>query len=291
MTTRIEHERPRGGSRDPRTLVRRLLVAAGRTAVWDEVVGSLQRDGIECAWVPDATSPASVAADLARSQTVLIVDLAPDPIRGMTLVTTCRQSAREAPVIVIADNPSIEFARRLRLSGVFYLALHPVNAEEVRTVVADAYQCLTRHRSETSRSRATSRVLVVDDDADFIASIAMLLESQGYAVSSARSGKEALEKLRAEPPDLIVLDVMMEYDSAGYEVNSAVKFGAGFECFRHVPILMVSSIEIDPATRFHMAGEVDTVTPDRYLTKPVDVTTFLDTVRVLLGDRPEPATV
>jgi two-component system, OmpR family, alkaline phosphatase synthesis response regulator PhoP len=291
MTTRIEHERPRGGSRDPRTSVRRLLVAAGRTAVWDEVIGSLQRDGIECAWVPDATSPASVAADLARGQTVLIVDLAPDPIRGMTLVTTCRQSAREAPVIVIADNPSIEFARRLRLSGVFYLALHPVNAEEVRTVVADAYQCLTRHRSETSRSRATSRVLVVDDDADFIASIAMLLESQGYAVSSARSGKEALEKLRAEPPDLIVLDVMMEYDSAGYEVNSAVKFGAGFECFRHVPILMVSSIEIDPATRFHMAGEVDTVTPDRYLTKPVDVTTFLDTVRVLLGDRPEPATV
>jgi CheY-like chemotaxis protein len=288
MTTRVDNGRDRAGSGDAGTAARRLLVVAGRTPAWDDVLGTVQAQGVECTWVADAATPEGVAADLLQDHTVLIVDLAPDPIRGMTLVTTCRQTARKAPVIVIAANPSLEFARRIRLSGVFYLALHPVNAEEMRAAVDNAFECLARARAETSLSRAKRRVLVVDDDADFVTSITMLLESQGYAVSGARSGREALATLRSEPPDLIVLDVMMEYDSAGYEVNRVVKFGPGFDCFRHIPILMVSSIEIDPATRFQMAGEVDTVTPDRYLTKPVDPARFLETVRTLLGDQPEP---
>jgi two-component system, OmpR family, alkaline phosphatase synthesis response regulator PhoP len=288
MTTRTGHERRCGEAGSPDAAARRLLVFAERTGVWDEVIASMEADEVECTRLPSGTAPEAVAADLALDNTVLVADLEPDAVRGMALVTTCRQKAAKAPVIVVADNPSIELARRIRLMGVFYLALHPVQAEEMCSILANAYDCLARHRSETSRSHAARHVLVVDDDADFLESITMLLESQGYAVATARSAREALEKLRADPPDLIVLDVMMEYDSAGYEVNCAVKFGAGYECFRHVPVVMVSSIEIDPATRFHMAGEVDTVTPDRYLTKPLDVATFLETVRALLGDQREP---
>jgi two-component system alkaline phosphatase synthesis response regulator PhoP len=130
----------------------------------------------------------------------------------------------------------------------------------------------------------------VDDDADFVTSVSALLESQGYAVAAARSAKEAIEKVRADPPDLMVLDIMMEYDSAGYEVNQAVKFGAGLECARHIPILMVSSIQIDPVTRFSTAGELDMITPDGYLTKPIDIAQFLETVKGLLGEQPEPVT-
>jgi DNA-binding NtrC family response regulator len=291
MTTRTGHERDRGEPGGPLAAPRRLLVAADRTPIWDDVIASLEQAEVECVRKAEDLTPAALASHLARPNTVLIVDLAPDPARGMALLTTCRQRAPNVPVVAVADNPSIDFSRRIRLSGVFYLALHPVTAEEICGIVANAYECLARHRSEASRSRAKRRVLVVDDDADFLASISMLLESQGYGVSCARSARQALDTLRAEPPDLIVLDVMMEYDSAGYEVNTAVKFGSGYECFRHIPILMVSSIDIDPATRFHMAGEVDTVTPDRYLTKPVDVPTFLEAVKTLLGEQTEPAPV
>jgi hypothetical protein len=83
----------------------------------------------------------------------------------------------------------------------------------------------------------------------------------------------------------------MEDDSSGYAVNQAVKFSQDFECFRHVPILMVSSIPVSPATRFSMAGEVDMVTPDSYLTKPVDIPAFLDQVRALLGDQADLVTM
>ena len=270
---------------------RRVLLVADHTPVWDDLARTLQADGVDCVWVPAAATPADVARDVDRCNTALIVDLAPDPVRGMTLVSECRQNARISPVVVVAANPSIALARRLRLWRVFYLALDPVSTEEMRSVLASAFGCLARKRPDTSMCRAKRRVLVVDDDADFVASISTLLESQGYCVSSARSGKEGLEKLRAESPDLIVLDVVMEDDSSGYAVNQAVKFSQDFECFRHVPILMVSSIPVSPATRFSMAGEVDMVTPDSYLTKPVDIPAFLDQVRALLGDQADLVTM
>lgn len=129
------------------------------------------------------------------------------------------------------------------------------------------------------------KILIIDDDADFRASVTEMLESQGYRVSSAVSAKEGLSKIASEPPDLIVLDVIMEYDSAGYEVNQAVKFRDEYLPDRDIPILMVSSIEIDPATLYGRASEVATITPDEYMTKPLNIPVFLDRVRSLLAER------
>src|SRR3712207_6653227 len=52
-------------------------------------------------------------------------------------------------------------------------------------------------------------VLVVDDDPDIRRFVSMALESEGYRVDCARNGREALEKVRREPPDAILLDIMM----------------------------------------------------------------------------------
>ncbi len=129
-------------------------------------------------------------------------------------------------------------------------------------------------------------ILIVDDDPDFRASTAAVLSSRGYKVVTAASGKEGLEHLLTEPPDLVILDIMMEYDSAGYEVNQAIKFREEFELLRDVPILMVSSIQVDPGTLFSRATEVDLVTPDAYMTKPLDIPQFLERIQKLLEKRP-----
>ena len=269
-------------------LTRHVIIAAERTPMWQEFAHAMLGEGVEYAWVAADTLPADLPHELPPSPTVVVVDLAADQPRGIAMVTACRQALHPAPLIVVAANPSIDLVRRLRVSGVFYLALHPVTTEEMRGVVANAFECLARERHDTSTCRAPRRILIVDDDVDYVASLTTLLESRGYAVQSARSAREGLEKLRAETPDLIVLDVMMEYDSSGYEVNQTVKFAPSFEGFHHVPILMVSSIPLDPPTRFHTAEEVDLITPNRYLTKPIDIPRFLAYVRELLG---EPDTV
>jgi DNA-binding response OmpR family regulator len=125
-------------------------------------------------------------------------------------------------------------------------------------------------------------ILIIDDDADFRASLAVVLEAQGYRVIGACSAKEGLEKIIAEKPDLIILDIMMEYDSAGYEVNQAIKFRDEYQIARNVPILMISSISLDPLTRFDRAAEVGMITPDYYMTKPPNIQEFVDQVRILL---------
>ena len=132
---------------------------------------------------------------------------------------------------------------------------------------------------------AAGKVLIIDDDADFRASLTEVLEGAGYSVLAAASAREGLSKIASEPPDLIVLDIIMEYDSAGYEVNQAVKFREEYLSERDIPILMVSSIQIDPATLYSRAAEVPMITPDDYLTKPLDIPVFLDRVRCLLAAR------
>ena len=127
------------------------------------------------------------------------------------------------------------------------------------------------------------KILIVDDDDDFCASTTALLEGEGYVVSRAKSGKEALAKVSGgPPPDLIVLDIMMEHHWAGYEVNQAIKFAGVSPEASRIPILMISSVTLDPTERFRWAGEVDMVTPDEYLTKPLDIPRFLGQVKNLL---------
>ncbi len=129
----------------------------------------------------------------------------------------------------------------------------------------------------------SKKILIVDDDADFVASVREVLELQGYEVLTAGSGQEGLKRTQAERPDLIILDVMMENEWAGYEINQAVKYGSE-DAVRFIPILMVSSIQVDPATLFYRATEAGMVTPDSYLTKPLDLPEFLSRVRALLGE-------
>jgi CheY-like chemotaxis protein len=131
-----------------------------------------------------------------------------------------------------------------------------------------------------------TKVLLIDDDEDFRASTRSLLEGEGYSVSEATSGREGLEQALADRPDVIVLDIMMETLEEGYGVTQAIKFQERFRDCRNVPIVMVSSIRETPDERFPMAGEVDMVRPDRYMTKPIDIPRFLDLIqRVTRGRR------
>lgn len=130
---------------------------------------------------------------------------------------------------------------------------------------------------------SAAKILVIDDDADFRASLTQVLEAEGYSVQGAASAREGLSQIASEPPDLVVLDIIMEYDAAGYEVNQAIKFRDEFLAERNIPVLMVSSIEIDPATLYGRAVEVAMITPDDYLTKPLNIPVFLDHVKALLA--------
>ena len=71
-------------------------------------------------------------------------------------------------------------------------------------------------------THAASRILVVDDEPDVRTIVVTLLESDGYAVANASSGEECIDQVKADPPDLIILDIMMP-EMDGLEVMVKLK--------------------------------------------------------------------
>jgi CheY-like chemotaxis protein len=121
----------------------------------------------------------------------------------------------------------------------------------------------------------SAKVLLIDDDGDFRVSVRSLLESSGYRVAEADSGRAGLLKVLEFKPDVIILDIMMESSTEGYGVTYALKYLDEYADFRNVPVFMVSSIEESPDERFPMSAEVDMIRPDRYFTKPLDIPRLL----------------
>jgi len=83
------------------------------------------------------------------------------------------------------------------------------------------------------------KILIVDDDRDFVEISRATLESKGYQVVPAYDGKEGLEKALKEDPDLIVLDVMMTTKTEGFEVARQMR---EHESLKKTPIVMVTAI-------------------------------------------------
>lgn len=129
----------------------------------------------------------------------------------------------------------------------------------------------------------TAKILIVDDDDDYRASTRALLEGEGYEVSEAATGRAGIEAVRAVKPDLIVLDIMMESPVEGYSVVQALKHYDEDSEEADIPIVMVSSVQDDPSTRFPMAEGMPLITPDAYFAKPLEIPKFLECVKKMLA--------
>ena len=121
------------------------------------------------------------------------------------------------------------------------------------------------------------RVLLVDDDPNFGRLVRELLERNGYGVTVVTSGMACLETARREPPDLIVLDIMMP-GMDGYDVCQELGKDAGL---RAVPVVIVTAME-DPKfnQRAFAAGA------KVCMTKPLRPDKFLHAVQMALLSAP-----
>ncbi len=114
-------------------------------------------------------------------------------------------------------------------------------------------------------------ILVVDDDKSTRMFLSAVLNKNGYTVSTACNGEEALDVMDREHIDLVVLDIMMP-KMDGYEFTSVVR-----EAQNNLPILMVSAKQL-PADK-HKGFLVGT---DDYITKPIDDEEMLYRIKALL---------
>lgn len=117
--------------------------------------------------------------------------------------------------------------------------------------------------SDGARAETTASILVVDDDRLNRIVLTRGLEAEGHIVTAAENGREALELLDGELPDVILLDIVMP-ELGGMEVLDQVK---GDPRLRDIPVIMISAVdELDSVVRCIEAGAED------YLPKPFDPT-------------------
>ena len=123
------------------------------------------------------------------------------------------------------------------------------------------------------------KILVVDDDKDFIKITKMILQANNHDVTTAANGEQALAAMRKDKPDLVILDIMMSYILDGLDVRRTM---AQDKELQDIPVIMATSLT---ATRAQGTLPSDEYVPEsHWIHKPIDPDKLLEQVKIVLGN-------
>ncbi len=117
-------------------------------------------------------------------------------------------------------------------------------------------------------------ILIIDDDAEYVESMTATLQANGYQVISRENGPMGFEAAKSTSPDMIILDVMMRYDSEGLDTLGKL---AGDPATQKIPVLLITGIrhpEDLPMQSESIKGTLE---------KPVNPDILLETMKKVLG--------
>ncbi|HPQ68153.1 MAG TPA: response regulator [bacterium] len=129
-----------------------------------------------------------------------------------------------------------------------------------------------------------AKILLIDDDPDFILVHSQILIAEGFEVVTAEDGNEGLAKLKAETPDLVVLDVMMTTETEGFEVARKIREELNLV---KLPIIMLSSFHEVKKVPYRIAPNNTWLPVDLWLDKPIQPQAFIEKVRAALSETPQ----
>jgi two-component system, OmpR family, response regulator VicR len=130
-------------------------------------------------------------------------------------------------------------------------------------------------------NKLVKNILCIEDEPEMIDLIRLILGRRGFKVSGAAGGREGLQAIREELPDLVLLDLMMP-DMDGWEVYQQMKSD---ELTRHIPVIVVTARaqSIDKVLGIHIAKV------DDYIAKPFSPQELLSSVEKVLGQNKTPS--
>jgi len=127
---------------------------------------------------------------------------------------------------------------------------------------------------------AGKRVLIVDDDKEFVKLYSLFLRNMGLDVAAAYSAAEAMEALRGSSPDVVVLDVMMEHFDSGFNVSRDIK-----QEFPDLPIILMTAIGEETGMDFRPKNEEEKelMHADAFLDKAASPEKLFEKIEELTG--------
>lgn len=125
------------------------------------------------------------------------------------------------------------------------------------------------------------KILLVDDDPDIRDVVTMILETKGYEMVTACDGIECLAALRAEEPDLMIIDLLMP-KMDGFAVLKELEDGR-WSKYRNIPILILSSVREEASRRRYELETALEFNVDDYVEKPINPEVLLERVERLVN--------
>ncbi|MCS6907018.1 MAG: response regulator [Anaerolineales bacterium] len=122
-----------------------------------------------------------------------------------------------------------------------------------------------------------AKILVVDDDPDFVEATRMILEKAGHSTISAASGNECYQKMKSEKPDLVILDVIMDTVLDGLTITQRIHED---EEINQIPIIMVTSIANTDYAALFPTDEYIHI--NAFMSKPVEPAELIRQINKLL---------
>lgn len=130
---------------------------------------------------------------------------------------------------------------------------------------------------------AQERILIVDDDPDITEAMKLVLENEGYNVDWAKDSDSAMGRIRANKPELIILDVMMNTPQEGFILSRELKKNNEYQT---IPILMLTAVKEKTGIDFKSAaGDEEWLPVEDYLDKPVKPDILIEKVGALLENK------
>jgi len=134
----------------------------------------------------------------------------------------------------------------------------------------------------TAPAPESAKVLLVDDDPDFLEQHRLMLSGMGFTIVTAESSDEALEVADREIPDAFVLDLMMERNDSGARLARTLRRDPRF---RIAPLILLTSVVADMGFEFRRNPRevLEWMKADAWFDKPAPIIELTDTIRRLLG--------
>lgn len=210
---------------------------------------------------------------------ILITDMMMPGMNGLELIERMQShpAGRPAHSILITayDVPGLkETARRLKVDETI---IKPFRPERICQIVSNTMQSMERYTTATPVLEAEAQpftILIADDIPDNVTLLSRYLVNEGFRYITASNGVEALEKIRAEMPDLVLLDVNMP-EKDGFTVLEELRADPAIE---HIPVIILTAAR-PTADDIHAGLNLGA---DDYITKPFDKRELFARIRTKL---------
>jgi DNA-binding response OmpR family regulator len=146
-----------------------------------------------------------------RQPAAVLMDLKLNGITGLDTLARLRAGFPRLPVVIVAQNVSVDEETRARELGVEQVLRKGLKLDVIMEAVNHTLRAAGRppQTISTGSQAAPSTILVVDDEEGIRELVSEFLQRRGYRIKTAANGEEALSLIRQSPPDLVLLDIYM----------------------------------------------------------------------------------